>query len=167
VSGVHVHIKYEVVLELIFKGVCMEHTRYSAKKLIDYIVPMPNRDSVLIKHMSANTGKETLGVHTCPSGKASSQIKANAKESSGMDQQGQREQAALGRGLGRGLVPAGSPALAEGRLWIMQCCSAMEGAGWVIENKWWQIVPIYGLIHSAPHDIRDTDIGFYGVGCPH
>ena len=34
-------------------------------------------------------------------------------------------------------------------------------------NKWWQIVPMGGLIRSAPREIRDTDMGFYGAGCPH
>ena len=24
-----------------------------------------------------------------------------------------------------------------------------------------------GLIRSAPRDVRNTDIGFYGAGCPH
>ena len=35
-----------------------------------------------------------------------------------------------------------------------------------LNNKWWQIVPLGGLIRSAPRRIRDTDIGFYGAGCP-
>ena len=37
----------------------------------------------------------------------------------------------------------------------------------VLRTKWWQIVPMGGLRCSAPHQIRDTSIGFYGAGCPH
>ena len=36
-----------------------------------------------------------------------------------------------------------------------------------LRQKWWQIVPLGGLIWSAPHEIRDTNIGFYRAGCPH
>ena len=36
-----------------------------------------------------------------------------------------------------------------------------------LRNTWWKIVPIGGLIRSAPHKICDTSIGFYGGGCPH
>ena len=34
-------------------------------------------------------------------------------------------------------------------------------------KKWWQIVPLDGLICSAPHKMCDMNVGFYGAGCPH
>ena len=38
-------------------------------------VPMPGGSRVPIKHLSVDTAKETLGVFSCPSGKAGTQIK--------------------------------------------------------------------------------------------
>ncbi len=39
-------------------------------------VPMPNGNDIAIDNLSVDTPKETLGVYTCPSGKADSHIKA-------------------------------------------------------------------------------------------
>ncbi len=39
-------------------------------------LPMPYELSVPIAHLSADTAKETLGVYSCPSGKADTQIKS-------------------------------------------------------------------------------------------
>jgi len=43
---------------------------------LEIAVPMPDGSMVPIKHLSVDTAKETLGVYTCPSGKAKAQIKA-------------------------------------------------------------------------------------------
>ena len=37
----------------------------------------------------------------------------------------------------------------------------------VLRIKWWQLVPMGGLRRTALFQIRDTNIGFYGAGCPH
>ena len=37
----------------------------------------------------------------------------------------------------------------------------------ILRTKWWQLVPRGGLRRSAPHQIRDMGMGFYGAGCPH
>ena len=42
----------------------------------DISVPMPNGSHAPIEHLSVDTAKETLGVFSCPSGKAKGQIKA-------------------------------------------------------------------------------------------
>ena len=34
-------------------------------------------------------------------------------------------------------------------------------------RQWWQILPMRGLIRSAAHQIRDTNIGLFGADCPH
>ena len=42
-------------------------------------VPMPDGSSVPIEHLSVDTAKETLGVFSCPSGKADAHIKSMQK----------------------------------------------------------------------------------------
>ena len=37
----------------------------------------------------------------------------------------------------------------------------------VLRTKWRQLVLMGGLRRSALFQIRDTNIGFYGAGCPH
>ena len=36
-----------------------------------------------------------------------------------------------------------------------------------LKNKWWQLIPLGGVIHTAPDGVRQTSRGFYGVGCRH
>ena len=35
------------------------------------------------------------------------------------------------------------------------------------QKQYWQIMPLVGIILSAPKSIRQVDMGFYGAGCPH
>ena len=34
-------------------------------------------------------------------------------------------------------------------------------------DLWWQLLPLGGVIISAPRDLRQMSKGFYGAGCPH
>ena len=36
-----------------------------------------------------------------------------------------------------------------------------------LQKQYWNIMPIGGIIYSAPKSIIQIDEGFYGVGCPH
>ena len=36
-----------------------------------------------------------------------------------------------------------------------------------LKNKWWKIIPLGVVIHTAPDGVRQTSRGFYGVGFPH
>ena len=36
-----------------------------------------------------------------------------------------------------------------------------------LQRQYWQIMPLGGIIRSAPKAIRKVDKGFYGAGCPH
>ena len=63
--------------------------------------------------------------------------------------------------------------LVERQLWMGLkyglCCNSSKWS--VIEdalrNQWFQLVPLGGVIRSAPVPLRQLDAGFYGVGCPH
>lgn len=58
--------------------------------------------------------------------------------------------------------------MAKGGLWYVQRVLApwreLDGC---LRNKWWQLVPMGGLIRTAPAEVRDLSRGFYGAGCPH
>ena len=36
-----------------------------------------------------------------------------------------------------------------------------------LQRQYWQIMPLVGIVRSAPKEIRQFDKGFYGYGCPH
>ena len=36
-----------------------------------------------------------------------------------------------------------------------------------LREIWWQLIPMEGIIRSAPRDVRSMSKGFYGAGCPH
>ncbi len=36
-----------------------------------------------------------------------------------------------------------------------------------LRNKHWQVIPLGGIIRSAPTPLRQTNRGFYSAGCPH
>ena len=46
-------------------------------------VPMPDGSSVTIEHVAVGKSKETLGVHTCPSGKNMGALKAMQDKAQG------------------------------------------------------------------------------------
>ena len=36
-----------------------------------------------------------------------------------------------------------------------------------LDRQWWQVLPLGGVVRSAPAAVRQLGRGFYGVGCPH
>jgi len=36
-----------------------------------------------------------------------------------------------------------------------------------LQKQYFQLVPLGGIIRSAPVSLRQLDLGFYGAGCPH
>ena len=36
-----------------------------------------------------------------------------------------------------------------------------------LKKQWWQLIPLGGVISTAPAGLRQTSRGFYVVGCPH
>ena len=126
-------------------------------------IPLPDGKEVAIKHLLVDTSKETLGVFTCPSGKAKGQITLmNDKAQEWIDR-------------------AKEGHLSHRDVWFLQDHQLWPKLGYALgslsapwrelddclRQKWWQIVPMGGIIRSAPHQIRDMDLGFYGGGCKH
>lgn len=131
---------------------------------LDIAVPMPDGSMVPIEHLSIDTGRETLGVYTAPSGKAASQIESMQDKS-----QEWIDRTKEGGYLRRRDIWF----LVDNQLWpkvgygLCSLSAPWKELDGCLRTKWWQIVPMGGLIRSAPHEIRDTSIGFYGGGCPH
>ena len=127
------------------------------------VVPMPDGTQVPIEHLSVDSAKETLGVYSCPSGKATAQIKSMQTKA-----QGWIDRAKEGKLRRRDVW-----FLMDHQLWpkvgygISSLSAPWKDLDGCLRTKWWQIVPMGGLIRTAPAAIRDTDIGFYGAGCPH
>ena len=104
-------------------------------------MPMPDGSTVPIEHLSVDTGQETLGVFTCPSGKAKDQIKFMQEKAQGW----------IGRAKEGKLRRRGIWFLSDHQLWPKVgygICSLsvpwckLDGC---LCNKWWQLVPIGGL----------------------
>ena len=131
----------------------------------DYIftVPMPDGTSVPIRHLGVDHPEETLGVFSCPSGDQSSLIKKMQDKAD--EWIGRAKESHLGR---RDIW-----FLLERQLWMGLkyglCCHSSE---WrflekVLHKQWHQLVPMGGVIRSAPVPLRQLDAGFFGIGCPH
>ena len=128
-----------------------------------FSVPLPDGTSVPIRHLSVDQAEETLGVFSCPSGKQSELIKKMQTKAD--EWIGRAKESHLGRREIWFLV--------ERQLWMGLkyglCCHSSK---WsviedVLHKQWNQLVPMGGIIRSAPVPLRQMDAGFFGVGCPH
>ena len=140
--------------------------KYAANELneeLDIAVPMPDGACVPIEHLSVDTARETLGVFTCPSGQAKAQIKSMNDKA-----QGWLDRAKEGKLRRRDVW-----FLLEHQLWpkcgygLCSLAAPWKELDGCMNNKWWQLLPLGGLIRTAPREMRDMNIGFYGACCPH
>ena len=53
-----------------------KYESHEEDKEVDIAVPIPDGSSVTIEHVAVRKSKETLGVHTCPSGENKGALKA-------------------------------------------------------------------------------------------
>ena len=128
-----------------------------------FTVPQPGDTSAEIRHLGVDHAEETLGVYSCPSGNQSASIKKMQDKANEW----------LGRAKDSHLGRRDIWFLVERQLWMGLkyglCCNS---APWkTIENclkkQWHQLIPMGGVIRSAPVPLRQLDAGFYGIGCPH
>ena len=126
-------------------------------------VPLHDGNYAPIRHLGVDKAEETLGIISCPSGK---QIEAIEKLRAKADEW-------IGRAKDSHLGRRDIWFLLERQLWMGLkyglCCNSSKWS--VIEDcfrkQWFQLVPMGGVIRSAPVPLRQLDAGFYGVGCPH
>ena len=116
---------------------------------IEILVPMPDGSLVTIEHVEVRKSKETLGVHTCPSGVNKGELKSMQDKS-----QGWVEKATNGKLQRRSLW-----FLLEKQFWHkVRYVLCRNTASFVqledcLQKQYCQIMPIGGIIRSAPKAI--------------
>ena len=126
-------------------------------------VPMPDGSSVFIDHEAVGTSKKTLGVETCPSGDNKGQLEAMQDKAQGWvdkAKNGKLQRRSLWFLLDKQFWPKVKYGLCGNTAGFLQLEDCLQ-------KQYWQIMPIGGIIRSAPRAIRQVDRGFYGVGFPH
>ena len=107
---------------------------------------MPDGSMVPIKHLSVDEARETLGVFTCPSGKAKEQIKAMQTKA----------QKWLDRAKEGTLKRRDVWFLLDHQLWpkagygICSITAPWRELDGCMNNKWWQLVPMGGVDSYRP-----------------
>jgi hypothetical protein len=126
-------------------------------------VPTPSGNDVAIEHLGVNEARKTLGTITCPSGaseKALSRMKEQASEWIDKAKNGSLSRRSIWLLLRIQLWPR----VAYGLGCSMASLGDLEE---VMQKAYYMILPIGGVIRSAPKDLRMLDAGFCGIGCPH
>ena len=134
---------------------------------------MPDGNIVPIDHLPLDESKETLGVWTCPAGRAKPRSRLDKDPDSQIEAMQDKAQKWIDDASKGYLSRRDVWFLMDHQLWLKVgygLCSVI--APWwdldgCLKGKWWQIVPRGGLVRSAPSRIRDMSLGFYGTGCPH
>lgn len=134
-------------------------------ELVQYAirVPTPSGATVQIESLGVNDPHKTLGSMTCPSGDATSAI----------DRMKTQTQEWVDAAKNSSLNKRDVWLLAKIQLWTrvgfaIGCNTAsMEELDTVLMKPYYNLLPLGGVIRSAPRDLRMLDIGFCGIGCPH
>jgi hypothetical protein len=127
------------------------------------VVPMPDGKEWPIEHLPVDTPKETLGVWSCPTGNPSGAITAmTSKAQEWVDK-------------------AKEGHLKRRDVWFLMDCQFWPRVGYglcclsaehkvlekCLSKQYFEILPLGGVIRTAPAPVRTLGKGFYGVGCPH
>jgi hypothetical protein len=127
------------------------------------VVLMPDGNEWPIEHLPVTTPKETLGVWTCPTGDPAGAIAAmTSKAQEWVDK---AKECSLKRRdvwflLDRQFWPRAGYGI---------CCLSAEHTllEKCLSKQYFEILPMGGVIRTAPAPVRTLGKGFYGVGCPH
>ena len=140
--------------------------RYVSNHEVDdyeMMVPMPDGSVAKIDHLPVTQARETLGVWSSPDG--------NAKETlAKMKEKGQEwiDSAKEGHLLRRDVW-----FLVDVQFWPrvgfgISCNTARHSElETVLSKQYYNMLPLGGVVRTAPVAVRQLHRGFYGVGCPH
>ena len=129
---------------------------------LDFHVPMPDGSYVPIEPVGVDTAKETLGVWSCPSGDST-------KACSIMEEKGQEW---IDRAKEGHLARRDIWFLVDHQFWPKVgyglCCNMapVSKLNLCLKKQYWELIPLGGVIRSAPKELRQVSTGFYGIGCP-
>ena len=123
----------------------------------------PGEGECAIANLSADTACETLGVFTAPNGSSAKTLEAMR------DNAGEWVERATGANLHRRQVWF----MLDKQFWprvAYDLCAST--ATWAqledcLQKKYYKLLPIGGIVSSAPTGMRQLDRGFFGAGCPH
>ena len=123
----------------------------------------PSGQQVAIDCLGVEDARKTLGSMTCPSGSAKSaldRMQTQATEWVDMAKNGTLHKRYIWL-------------LLRVQFWArvgfgLSCCTAsLPELETVLNRQYYHLLPLGGIIRSAPKDLRMLDIGFGGIGCPH
>ena len=129
----------------------------------DVYVPMPDGSEAPIEHLPVDTAKKTLGVWSCPAGKAV-KLLAEMKEKTQEWVDRAKEAVLKWRDVWFLADKQMWPSVGYGISTSMAKLKDLEGC---LKNPYWRLVPLGGVILTAPAVARQLDRGFFGVGLPH
>jgi len=127
------------------------------------VVPMPDGSEVEIDHLPVTQARETLGVWSSPDG--------NATES--LTQMREKAQDWIDRAKEGTLRRRDVWFLLDVQFWPRVgygiCCSMATHAKLesALGKQYYQLIPMGGVVRTAPASVRQLHRGFYGIGCPH
>ncbi len=129
----------------------------------DMVVPMPDGTQASIEHLPVTQVRETLGVWSSPDGNSVETLNK-------MSEKGQVwvDQAKEGN-------------LRRRDVWLLMdiqfwprvgygiCCNTAPHARLehVLDKQYYNMLPLGGVVRTAPAAVRQVHRGFYGLGCPH
>ena len=151
------------LISFVWKADGWSYDSNETKEEFNMGVPMPDGTMCQIEHLSVDTAKETLGVFTCPSGNFGTHLLS-------MKKQGQEW---IDRAKESHLMRRDIWFLLDGQLWpklgygIGCVASPWKLLEVCLSKIWWQLIPMGGIIRTAPREVRQMSKGFYGAGCPH
>ena len=133
------------------------------KPEFEMVVPMPDGSTAVIDHLPITEAKETLGVYSCPDGNSDGALRA------------MKEKAA------EWVDKAKEGHLRRSDVWFLLDCQFWPRVGYglccnlathlkledCLSKQYYDLLPLGGVIRTAPRAIRQLGKGFYGVGCPH
>ena len=129
----------------------------------DMYVPTPDGGHTLIDHLPVDEAKKTLGVFTCPTGDATGAleyIKEKVQDWVDRAKEGHITRRDVWFLVDKQMWPSAGFGISCNTAKLPQLDKCLK-------KQYWQLIPLGGVIRSAPAPLRQLDRGFFGVGCPH
>ena len=129
----------------------------------DVGVPMPDGTMERIEHVPVDESRETLGVWSSPSGNNKAALQSMQTKA-----QEWLDRAKEGRMMRRDIW-----FLVQHQLWpklhygLGSNTASLKDLSLCLKKQYWQMMPLGGIIRSAPTALRQLDHGFFGAGLPH
>ena len=120
------------------------------KPEFEMVVPLPDKSVAKIDHLPVTESKETLGVISSPVGDAAGGLVA-------MQEKAQEW-----------IDKAKEGHLKRTDVWFLLDCQFWPRVGYgCLSKQYYNLLPLGGMIRTAPRAVRMPGKGFYGIGCPH